>query len=375
VAATDSGRLVSLGFAALVLPVAALAAPGFAHAADRAAGTLVLYTDDDNNQIIKPTVAGSVTKGAATARAQVGLDFITSASVDMVTAASPKGFSERRTQIDASGDWDLGEGAGFTAGYNMSHEPDYLTHTARFSGRRDFLARHISLTAGYSFGHSAVGRARDTVFSRRRYAHDINCSLTRIVTADVAADFGLSVNLIEGFQASPYRFVRLYNSDLGQHLTSVTERTPDTRVRQAAVARIRSRLAPALFGHASYRFYADTWGMTGHTLTAKASYTLAGGALILTAEGRWHTQSGVNFYKSRYITFPRAPNLRTGDKELGPMWTALGGLHLEWTPFASGVHALRVGLGADVLHMRYLDFAFLSSRTARVIAVDLSWEI
>jgi len=96
------------------------------------------------------------------------------------------------------------------------------------------------------------------------------------------------------------------------------------------------------------------------------------GALSLEARG--HGQTAVAFYRRRYETLPEAPGLRTAEKELGPLWSALGGLHLDLTPRVQWAERLRVGLGAEVLHLRYLDHPFLTQRTALVTMLDVSWE-
>jgi hypothetical protein len=346
-----------------------------ASAADRAHSSVLIYSDTDHVQVISPTVAGSVDVGKATVSSTVSMDLISAASVDLVTAASPKGFTETRTQVDAGGRYAFGDGQNLDVGYHLSHEPDFLTHSGRLGGTRDVLSRQVSLGAAYGYSHSEIGRTHDTSFSRQRQTHDFDLSLTRVLSPLTAADLAYGVSFVDGFQANAYRYVRLYASESGTHETAVAEQTPDTRLRQTLTARLRSRLLPALFGHADYRFYADSWGMLAHTLTLRAAWRIGSDKWTLTAEARGHLQNAVSFYRSRYVTFPLAPDFRTADKELGPMWTALGGAHLEWSPEVARIDALRVSAGADVLHMRYLDYAFLTSRTALLVSIALTLEI
>ena len=89
---------------------------------------------------------------------------------------------------------------------------------------------------------------------------------------------------------------------------------------------------------------------------------------------REHAQTGVSFYRRRYDSLPEAPALRTAEKEFGPMWSVLGSLHLDWTPQVSWAERFRVGLGADVLHLRYLDHPLIQQRTAVIGMLDASWE-
>lgn len=343
----------------------------------RASGAVLLYVDDNHTQVVKTTTAGRVTQGATSVSATVGFDFITAASVDLITAASPRGFEERRTQVDGAVEQNLGEGTRLNGGYNLSHEPDYLTHALRIGGQTELFARHLILSGGYGLSLSEVGRRNDSVFSEQRQGHTFSLSATRIVTRMLAVDVSYSLALVRGFQSNAYRYVRLFGPDTAssQHITSVAEHTPNTRARHALVGRLRWRMLHAIFLHASYRGYVDTWGMTAHTGTVRALWSPGGGVFSLALRGRGHSQGPVDFYRARYDTFPDVPTLRTADKELGPMWTALVGAHLEWSPRLTWVDALHVGAGADWLHIRYLDYAYLSRRNALLVTLDLTLEL
>ena len=346
-----------------------------AFAADRAHSSVIVYGDTDRVQVISPTVAGSVDVSQTTIEAVVSMDLISAASVDLTSAASPKGFEEQRTQADAGFRQGFGDGKIFSAGYHLSYEPDFLSHAVRLGAQRDAWDRHFTFGVNYGYSHASIGRTHDSVFSRERQSHDLDLTVARVLTASSAADFGWGLSVVDGFQANAYRFVRLYAAPTGPHQTAVTEQVPDLRLRQTLSARLRARLWPSLFGLAEYRFYGDSWGMLAHTLTLRWAYKLGGASWTLAAEGRGHLQSAAAFYQARYVTLPLAPDLRTADKELGPMWTALGGLHLEWSPALPRFQALRVVVGADLLHLRYLDYAFLAARTALILSTGVSWEI
>ncbi len=356
-----------------VLPTAVVQAE--APTQGRLASGVLVYADDDNTRVTKSTTSGSVTHGQNTARATIAFDFITAASVDLVSSASPRGFQEQRTQVDCGGEHNAGDGTRFNGGYNLSHEPDYLTHAMRLGGQHELFERHLVVATSYGVSLSQVGRRNDTAFSRRRYGHDLDLTLTRIINRKLAADLSYILSLVRGFQANAYRYVRLYAPTGGTHLTAVSEHTPSERTRHSLVGRLRWRALPSVFLHSSYRAYADTWGMVAHTLSVRALWNPGGGALALALRGRGHVQGAVSFYQRRYLTFPEVPDLRTGDKELGRMWTALAGAHLEWSPRATWANGLHVGAGADWLLMRYLDFAFLSRRNALLLTLDVTLEL
>ncbi|MCO4762532.1 MAG: DUF3570 domain-containing protein [Myxococcales bacterium] len=342
-------------------------------------GAVLVYVDDNNTQVIKTTTSGRAVHGKTTTSAVVGFDFITAASVDLVTAASPHGFSERRTQVGTNVDHNFGQGTRMNGGYNLSHEPDYLTHAMRIGGQYELFARHLILSAGYGLSLSEVGRRNDSVFKRNRHSHDLNLTATRIVTRTLALDLSYGLSLVRGFQANAYRYVRLYDgtsigNPMTSHLTAVRERAPDERVRHTAGARVRWRMASGLFVHGGYRGYVDTWGLTAHTGTARLLWS-PHQQWSLALRGRGHVQGAVGFYQAQYRSFPDVPALRTADKELGPLWTGLVGLQLEWSPPLTWADGLHVGTGADWLHMRYLDFPFLDRRNALMLTFDVTLEL
>lgn len=354
------------------MALSAIALPSLA--ADRAGSSLLVYTDSDNVTVWKPTAAGSVAAGSAMASARWSTDFISAASVDLVSSASPRGFEEIRNQAELGGAWDFGDGRRADLRWSLSREPDFHSQAMSLSATTDLLSRRVTAVLGVGASVADVGRAGDAAFWQDRAGQDVSLQASIILARATVLDLIATSQRLSGYQASPYRFVRLYQPAAALHQTAVTEQVPTLRWRDAATVRLRHRLAPAVFGLVDYRFYADTWGMVGHTATARTIWTLPGGLWSLTAEARGHVQGAVDFYRRRYETLPQAPMWRTADKELGPMWTALGGLLLEWNPPGRGLSAFHIGLGADILHMRYLDNAFLRSRTALVTTLDLSWD-
>jgi len=342
-------------------------------AAENASATVSVYADDNEVTVVSPTARGGGAFGPVDLTATAGVDVVSAASVDIVSAASPHAFHETRFHAAVDGRWAPAAGTGITAGYALSTEPDFLTHAFTLGAARDVFDRHVTLGLDYSFGWSRIGRVGDLAFERFRQTHQIEASWSHVLSPTVVLDLEYGLTLVAGYQANPYRFVRLYFPGEALQATGIAERTPDFRARQSGTVRLRARLTPALFSAAEYTFYADSWGMVAHTLSARASFTFTP-AWTLVGEARGHTQTGVSFYRSRYETLPEAPSLRTAEKEFGPMWTVLGSLHLDWTPEVSWAENFRVGLGADFLHLRYLDHPLITNRNAVIGMVDVSWE-
>jgi hypothetical protein len=368
VAATDVRRWAAIASA---IAASSLAPP--ARAADHVNGTVFYYADSDHVRVLSPSLAGTAAVGPVTASTRASVDIVSAASVDLVSAASPRGFTEQRAQVDLDAAYDLGRGRTIDGLFAVSREPDFLTYTGGAGASWDVLDRSATLGLRYAFSHSKVGRTDDAAFSRVRMQHQAEVSFSPLLSKNAVADVVYALTVVDGYQANPYRYVRLYEPGAATFATAVTERVPELRVRHAAVLRVRVRLARPLFGVGEYRAYADSWGVLAHSAMARAIVPL--GPFTFTAEARAYRQTAASFYRRRYDTFPSAPDLRTADKELGPLWTALGGLHVEWGRRVGRVEALRIGVGGDYLHMRYLDNALLPSRDAGMLSVEITVEL
>jgi len=355
---------------ALLLALLALAPA--ARAADHVNGTVFYYADSDRVRVLSPSLAGTVTVGPVAASARTSVDIVSAASVDLTSAASPRGFTEQRVQVDLGAAYDLGAGREVDALFAVSREPDFLTFTGGAGAAWDVLDRSVTLGLRYAFSRSRVGRTDDALFGRARMQHQIEVSVSPLLSATAVADLVYALTIVDGYQANPYRYVRLYAPGAATFATAVAEREPDLRVRHAAALRARKRFSRAVFGVFEYRGYADTWGVLAHSAMARGIVTA--GPFTLTGEARAYRQTAATFYRRRYDTFPSAPDLRTADKELGPLWTALGGLHVEWARRVGRVEALRLGLGGDYLYMRYLDHPLLTSRHAGMASAEITVE-
>lgn len=334
----------------------------------------MLYSDSDGVTVWAPTVRGSARAGDLTVSAQVAVDVVSAASVDLVSAASPQGFEEVRGGAGADLSLRLGPGHEISAGYSGSTERDFTQHSLRLGHMIDVFQRMSTLSVGYSFAHSDVYRARDELFREARQTHELSLGWTQILSRVTMLDGWVGGGLTHGFQASPYRFVRIFESGSRAQSTAVREVTPEDRWLGVLGVRLRTRLLENVFWAGSYRAYLDSWGVSAHTLSVRVSKTLFDDRLLVGLEGRGYVQSGARFYAERYETFPFVPELRTADKELGPMWTALGGLNLEWSFEFEQTEVLRVGASLSAYHMSYLEHPLLDGRTALISTVDVSLE-
>ncbi len=356
----------------------ALLALGLARPAQAAEGevstALLVYSDDDHVTVISPRLGGRAELGALTLDARYTVDAVSAASVDLVTAASPAGFSELRHQASGAAEHALGAGARVRGGYGASVEPDFVGHGLDVGYQRDVRGRLATVSASYALRYATVMRARDPDFQRTRTGHEAGVGWAHVLGPASVLDVGAGLDHSRGYLANPYRLVRLFSPGQSTSATAIVEAVPGTRTGAWLDARVRGREG-RLSGRAEYRFARDSWGVLAHTLEARGTLALAGETLLLTLQARGYLQGHADFYRTRYQTFPEEPRYRTADKELGRMWTALGGLDVEWSPNVRIGRALRLGVGFDLYHLRYPEHPVLRSRTANVVTADATLEL
>ena len=373
-------RLSVLGATALarfaglsVLGATALVAP--AHAQNTVEGAFLYYADTDNVTVVSPTIAAQYARGPVRAGVRLAVDVISAASVDLVTAASPTGFDEERREGELNAGYELARGRWVEASWATSIEPDFVTQRGGLSFSEEVLDRRLTLSLAYAHSASEFGRTLDDSLNLERSGDALDLGASGVLSGRLVLDWLYGVDLTEGALENPYRMVRLFSPGADSHHTAVGEAVPQRRIHQTMTVRLRARPATSLYTQGTYRLFVDTWGVLAHTVLVRATRGFFGELVLLSVEGRGHLQDAAGFYRARYETFPEAPRLRTADKELGPLYTARGGLHVEYSPNVRFAEALRFGLGADLLYMRYLDYAYLDARTARLLVADLTWEL
>jgi hypothetical protein len=114
---------------------------------------------------------------------------------------------------------------------------------------------------------------------------------------------------------------------------------------------------------AEYRFYTDTWDITGHT--GSLTYIHPWRDFIFTVKGRYHDQTGAHFYRDIF-SGPGVTNFRGRDKELSPLSSYTLKLKASysfidenkgWSIFKKGT----INASIDMLTIDYRDFSDIRS--------------
>lgn len=354
--------------------LAVLFVGALARADERVAVDGHLYLDSDRLEVWHPHAGVQVDLDDELAiSASYDADVISAATIDVRTAASPRGFTESRHGLGL----DLAVAPSSTLRYGVSASgslaPDYASGTgaARLAWEDDTRTHTLAIAATGSY--ASVGRVGDQAPVGDAWAGGASLAWTAVVSRALVLDVALAGEHARGYLESPYRFVTIYDALDPTGSVVVPESLPDARTRVSARARVRIAPTDELFVRGSYRFHADDWGVAGHTVSLEAAAAPVP-ELLASLELRCLVQRGASFYRGRYETLPDVPALRARDRELAPSTTLGAALRLE-TRFAGPFGGdMRLFVRGELLYTRLIDTPLLPERLAGVVGLGLSFE-
>jgi hypothetical protein len=288
------------------------------------------------------------------------VDMVSSASIDVVTTASP--YTEEREQISLGMDYLRGNTT-MSVSVTNSEESDFTAESFSFSVSQDMFGDLTTLTLTYSLGDDEVRRSDDDTFIREADRQFYSVGLTQIITRNLI--MGLNVETItdEGFLNNPYRTVRYADPTNPIGYSYEPELYPNTRTSTAVGLRARYYLPYRAAIQGEYRFFTDTWGIVSHT--GAISYTHPWGPFMFTGKYRFYTQDQADFYND---LFPRseATNFRGRDKELSEFVSQNFRLQASYELFKNWnfIEKGSVNFVYDQLYIDYDNFRDLTSGAA-----------
>jgi len=356
-------------------------------ATKRASVEMAAYQDSDHVTVFTPSIAAGVENvSGASLHGSYLIDVVSAASVDIVSTASPR-WEEVRHAGSLSFDYkpqDIGVGIGGS----ISSEPDYLSRGANGKVLKDFDEKNWALFFAFGLTQELAGRCGAgpdgctsfDVFSRELLRGSLSWGLN--ATIDPASLGSLSLDLVleSGDQSKPYRYVPMFSPGDAARVKPGTgidwvnenrlderplEQLPLSRRRLALTGRYARRMGSSTL-KLMERAYHDNWGLVASSTDARLVFDL-GSRLQVGPRARFHLQSGVAFWKLAYVSGAGwdLPLYRTGDRELGPLWTATGGLGAKWY---MGPEADRMrwalDLTVDARYTSFLDHLYILNRTA-----------
>jgi hypothetical protein len=241
------------------------------------------------------------------------VDMVSSASIDVVTTASP--YTEERKQWSLGADYLRGNTT-MSINYVSSEESDYDAETWSFSVSQDMFGDLTTLTLAYALGDDLVRRSDDPSFERDLDKQSYSIGVTQILTKNLISTLNVETITDEGFLNNPYRSVRYADAGSAIGYSFEPELYPNTRTSNAVGLRARYYLPYRAAIEGEYRYFTDTWDIEGHT--AALTYIHPWRDFTFSGKFRFHNQTGAHFY-SDLFSRSEATNFRGRDKELSPL--------------------------------------------------------
>ena len=281
------------------------------------------------------------------------VDMISSASIDVVTTASP--YDEERTQ------WSLGMdclrgNTTMSVTYTDSVESDFDAKTFAFSVSQDMFGDLTTLSLTYAYGDDLVGRSDDPDFERANKRQIYGIGLTQILTRNLITTLNFETITDEGFMNNPYRSVRYLDSNNSIGYSYEPELYPNTRTSNAIGLRARYFLPYRAAIQGEYRFFTDTWDIQSHT--AALVYIHPWKDFTFEFKYRWHDQTGAHFFNDLFERSEET-NFRGRDKELSAMTSQTLTFHTSYEILKGGWNFIdrgTVNFTYDYLSIDYGEF-------------------
>lgn len=248
------------------------------------------------------------------------VDTISSASIDVVTTASP--YKDKREEFGVGVDYLHGNSL-LQASVTSSKENDYLADTVSLNVSHDLFGGLTTLNLGFSQGQDTVQRV-DTSFKSDINRYSFRLGATQVLSKSLLLGLGYEGIAEEGYLNNPYRSARVLGA-------SLPERYPGTRDSQAvsvrAVKGFSSEQRPVISSvRAEYRYFRDNWGIHSNTLGLGVQRYF-GNRVLGEARYRYYQQSAATFYSDNFAT---EMTYMARDKELSTFHSHSLGAKATW---------------------------------------------
>lgn len=298
-------------------------------------------------------------------------------SVDATSSATK--FSDTRHQGSAGLTF-YGARSSLTLGTSVASERDYSSIGVSIAGSVEMPGKNTKLALSYNHAFDSVcdfDNGMASAFERRALTGQQECkrekgllgksvqgdsvwrdlsidaaqaTLTQNVSPTLVMQAGLFGQVLRGFQANPYRRVRVSGVE-------AQEAVPNVRGRLALMVRVNNYL-PSLKAavHGMLRGYSDTWGVNSATIGLGYSQYF-GNSLLLRVNGRIYQQAEATFFKDAffYETEGASGEFFTGDRELGSLRNVVTGAKFtyikydeEGGPVLGVFDQIRINIKADL---------------------------
>lgn len=295
----------------------------------------------------------------AAASANYYVDSVSSASIDVVTTASP--YQERREEIAAGVQYLEGDSL-INVAYSRSEENDFLANSARVGFSQEMFGNLTTLSIGYSRGWDGVGM-RASNFAEQIERNQYRLGVSQVLTKNLVVDGALETITDEGYLNNPYRSVRFVNEEDPKGYSRQTESYPRTRTSNAFSLRPIYYLPYRAAVHAEYRIFSDSWSIRASNWELGYRHPWRQD-WVFDVTYRHYEQTAADFYQDLF-PYRDAQNYLARDKELSTFTSNTVGFKLSYA-FLRNWNYVRKG--TVNLSYRYIQYEYDDFRDLRVSA-------
>lgn len=282
------------------------------------------------------------------------VDMISSASIDVVTTASP--YSEERTEVSAGVDYLHGK-TFMGLSYTNSEEDDYTANAARFGISHDFFGDLTTVGISYARGWDEVRRNGDDAFGEDIDRQTYRVDVSQVVTQNMLMSLNYEAITDEGFLNNPYRSVRYEDPTSVLGYAYEAEVYPRTKTSSATAWRTMYYLPYRASVRSEVRYYTDTWGVDAWNIELGYVHPLRQG-VTLDLRYRYYEQDAADFYSDLFPT-RNYQNFLARDKELATFDSHTLGVGVTYQIDGAMLPYFKrgeVSLFTDFLMIQYDDF-------------------
>ncbi len=295
-------------------------------------------------------------------RANYYVDSVTSASIDVITTASP--YTEERTEMSVGFDY-LRDKTILSLTHGTSQENDYDASTTSFGISQDFFGDLTTLSMGISFSDDEVRRRDDESFLRGVKRRNYRLGLSQVITPSLIINFTAETITDEGYLNNPYRQFRYLDAGSGTGYSYALEEYPNTRTSEAYALRAKYYLPYRAAVKFEYRSFIDSWGISannfelGYIHPVDQNWTFE-------ARYRFYDQSSADFY-SDLFPHEKARTFRARDKELSTFSDTTIGIGISYefeSNWSDSIEKSSLNFYWDFIQFEYEDFRDASVEAA-----------
>lgn len=223
------------------------------------------------------------------------VDSISSASIDVITSASP--YSEERTEHSVHVNY-LHDKSVLSVGFINSDENDFEAQSLYFNVSQDMFGDLTTLNMGYAKGKDNIFQTektngitrRDPTFLEEAERQNFKVGLTQVLTKHLVANINYELITDKGFLNNPYRSVHFSDG------SRIKEEYPETRSSNAISLNAKYYLPYRAAVNGAVRAFSDTWGISalnyeiGYTHPIDKNWILGGFF-------RQYSQTHADFYR------------------------------------------------------------------------------